>query len=157
MYAVSAGHKEIVKRMLLKGVNRHLTNQEQQQSIDIALTLDKPEIVKLLNDDFTNCEKLKILCNLKVIYDVEKSSYSYSILFLVLFHLIFLPSNLLVEVDLFGQDKFYLFYLVIGLYYLFTMSLYLLLMKKHPNKSPKNLLQIDLPICPQCRNTYLST
>ena len=28
MYAVSAGHKEIVKRMLLKGVNRHLTNQE---------------------------------------------------------------------------------------------------------------------------------
>jgi len=29
MYAVKGGHKEIVKRMLLKGVNRHIKNNEE--------------------------------------------------------------------------------------------------------------------------------
>jgi hypothetical protein len=50
MYAVSGGYKEIVKRMLLKGVNRQLVNLEERRAIDLAKDLGKNELVKILND-----------------------------------------------------------------------------------------------------------
>jgi hypothetical protein len=36
MYAVKGGYKEIVKRMLLKGANRHIKNNEEKKALDVA-------------------------------------------------------------------------------------------------------------------------
>lgn len=68
MFAVSGGHKEIVKRMLLKGVNRNLLNLEEKRAIDLAKELGKPEMARILNDEFSNCERVKIACNVKMVY-----------------------------------------------------------------------------------------
>lgn len=70
MYAVAGGHKEIVKRMLLKGVNRHAKNEEEKRAIDIAQEMGQREIARVLLDEFTNWEKVKIACNYKVVYRV---------------------------------------------------------------------------------------
>jgi ankyrin repeat protein len=41
MHAAAAGHKEIIKRMLMKGVNRHLRDNHEKRAIDIARELGK--------------------------------------------------------------------------------------------------------------------
>lgn len=41
MHAAAAGHKEIVKRMLMKGVNRHLRDNHEKRAIDVARELGK--------------------------------------------------------------------------------------------------------------------
>ena len=41
MHAAAAGHKEIVKRMLMKGINRHLRDNHEKRAIDIARELGK--------------------------------------------------------------------------------------------------------------------
>lgn len=96
MYAVSGGHKEIVKRMLLKGVNRQLINLEEKRAIDLARDLGRGDLVRVLQDEFSNCDRVKIGCNLKIVYEVEKPSSKQCILFLFLFNLLFLPTHLLV-------------------------------------------------------------
>lgn len=88
--------------MLLKGVNRHLYNLEENRAIDLAKDLGKNEIARILNDEFTNFERIKICCNVKMVYEVENPSIKQCILFLFLFHLFFIPTNLLVEIDIFG-------------------------------------------------------
>ena len=157
MFAVSGGHKEIVKRMLLKGVNRNLCNLEEKRAVDLAAELGKHEMARILKDEFTNCERVKIACNVKIVYEVEKPSIKQCILFLVLFHLIYLPTNLLVEVDIFGEETYLGFYALAGLFYLLVMLLYFLLTRKHPRKAAKDLLEVELPFCPECRNHIRST
>ena len=93
MLAVGANHRDVVKRMLVKGVNRHIMNRQEERAIDLARGAGKIDLVKILNDDFSNWDKVKIACNVKIIYDVEKPTKSYCIAFLVLFHLLFLPSQ----------------------------------------------------------------
>lgn len=134
MYAVSGGHKEIVKRMLLKGVNRQLANLEEKRAIDLARDLGRGDLVRVLEDEFGNCDRIKIACNLKVVYQVERPSLKQPILFLVLFHLLFLPTHVLVEVDLFGDDSFAFFLAIAGLYYIAIMGLFCSLTRKHPRK-----------------------
>jgi|JI6StandDraft_1071083.scaffolds.fasta_scaffold1271363_1 hypothetical protein len=41
MLAVKQGHKDIVKRMLVKGVDRDVRNLEEQKAIDIAGLMGK--------------------------------------------------------------------------------------------------------------------
>lgn len=132
MYAVKGAHKEIVKRMLLKGSNRHLRNHEEERAIEIARAGGQEQLVRILNDEFTNCEKLKIVCNTKVVYKVEQPSRAYCLTFLTLFHLLFLPSNLLSRIDLFGTP--YVFYALAAVFYLLTMSVFIVLTRKHPRK-----------------------
>lgn len=140
MFAVSGGHKEIVKRMLLKGVNRNLSNLQEMRAIDLAKELGKNDMARILNDEFTNCERVKIGCNVKIVYEVEKPSVKQCILFLVLFHIIYLPTNVLVEVDIFGEDTYIGFYAIAGFFYLLVMVIYFLLTRKHPKKIRKDLL-----------------
>lgn len=68
MHAVKDGHKDIVKRMLVKGVDRNIKNGEGQKAIDIAGLLGRDELVKILRDDFTKWERFKIACNVKIVY-----------------------------------------------------------------------------------------
>ena len=50
MLGVNQGSKDIVKRMLLKGVNRHVRDGQGQEAIDMARGLGRTEMVKVLND-----------------------------------------------------------------------------------------------------------
>jgi ankyrin repeat protein len=70
MGAVSGGHKEVTKRLLLKGADRHLKNSEGETAIDLARSQGRQDMVRILNDQFTALEKLKICCNVKVVYKV---------------------------------------------------------------------------------------
>lgn len=100
---------------------------------------------------------MKIACNVKIVYEVEKPSIKQCILFLVLFHIIYLPTNVLVEVDIFGEDTYICFYALAAFFYLLVMLIYFLLTRKHPKKTPKDLLEVELPFCPECRNHIKST
>lgn len=95
MEAVNANNKEIVKTMLLKGVDRHIINNDARKAIEMAKEDNKNDLVMILNDQFTFMEKVKIACNVKLVYQVEKSSYTYSILFFLLYNLVFLPTCIL--------------------------------------------------------------
>jgi hypothetical protein len=44
MYACEAGQKEVIKRMLLKGVNRHISNHDDKKPIDLARDAGKSDI-----------------------------------------------------------------------------------------------------------------
>ena len=137
MLAVNDGHKEIVKRMLLKGVNRHIKDRQEQKAIDIAQAIGNYDLVRILNDQFTCAEKLKIACNVKIVYEVEKPTLAYCITFLVFFHLIFLPSNIFAEIELFGTP--YIFYGLAAIYYVLVIVLYARLTSKHPKKQVKDI------------------
>ena len=53
MLAVNGNHKDIVKRMLMKGVSRNLTDREDQKAIDIARAVGNPELIRILNDNYS--------------------------------------------------------------------------------------------------------
>ena len=94
--AVKGGHKEVVKRMLMKGVDRRLKNLEEQSAIDVAGLMGRGEIVRVLREDWSGWERCQIACNVKVVYRVEEPTKAYSLLFLFLLHLLYLPTNILV-------------------------------------------------------------
>ena len=85
-------------------------------------------------------ERIRIACNVKIVYEVEKPTRVYSAVFLVLFHLIYLPSNILAEISLLSTP--YIFYALAFLYYLLILTIFTLLTRKHPKKSPKSVLDI---------------
>jgi hypothetical protein len=60
-------------------------------------------------------------------------------------------------VDLFGDDSYIIYYAFAGVYYLFVLVLFGLLTRKHPKKAPKDLMEVELPCCPECRNSLKST
>ncbi len=157
MYAVSGGHKEVVKRMLLKGVNRQLINLEDKRAIDLAREQGRGDIARVLDDEFSNCEKVKIGCNFKVVYRVEKPSVRQCVLFLFLFHLVLIPTHLLVEVNLFGDNTYFVYDGLVVAYYLSVIILFALLTRKHPKKPRKDLMDVELPCCPECRTSLRST
>ena len=80
---------------------------------------------------------MKIACNVKIVYEVEKPSLAYCIIFLVFFHLIYLPSNVFAEIETFGTP--YVFYGAAGLYYLLVIVLFASLTKKHPKKQVRDI------------------
>jgi hypothetical protein len=79
--------------MLLKGVDRNIKDRQDQKAIDIAQAIGNYDLVRILNDEYSCMDKVKIACNVKIVYEVEKPSLAYCITFLVFFHLIYLPSN----------------------------------------------------------------
>lgn len=50
MEAVNANNKEIVKTMLLKGVDRHIINNDARKAIEMAKEDNKNDLVMILND-----------------------------------------------------------------------------------------------------------
>ena len=50
MLAVTGGNKDVVKRMLVKGVNRHISNRQEERAIDLARASGKVELVRILDD-----------------------------------------------------------------------------------------------------------
>jgi len=70
MEAVNCNNREIVKNMLLKGVDRNQLNKANFKAIDIARQANRQEIVKILNEDFTLGQKIAIACNVRIVYKV---------------------------------------------------------------------------------------
>lgn len=87
--------KQIVKLLLIKGANREAKNKSNQTAIDIATNNNKQELIKILDNNYGCWDKFKIKCNKKIVYEPEKSSYMFSIYFILLFHVFFLPANIL--------------------------------------------------------------
>ncbi len=94
MEACQQGNKEAVKRLLIKGADRHLRDNTGQTAIKIAEEKNSQELVKILNDQFTCMEKVKIACNKKMVYAPEKPSKTYLLFFFILINLIYLPTNI---------------------------------------------------------------
>ena len=63
-------------------------------------------------------------------------------MFLFLFHLILLPTHLLIEVDLLGDSSFTVYYAIVAVYYLSVIILFGLLTRKHPKKTAKDLMEV---------------
>ena len=63
-------------------------------------------------------------------------------MFLFLFHLVLLPTHLLIEVDLFGDSSYALYYAIVAVYYLSVIIIFGLLTRKHPKKNPKDLMDV---------------
>lgn len=97
MIGTEYNRREAVKILLVKGADRELQNNLGRKAIDIAQENEKDELVKILFNDFGFLERVKIKCNKKIVYEPEKPSYSFAILFFLLFHLFFLPVNILSE------------------------------------------------------------
>lgn len=110
-------------------------------------------MANILNDDFTLGEKLKIACNVKIVYRVEKPTVSYELMFLFLYHLVLLPTCIITEFRAFANSQFYIPIIVQGVYYLLTMTLFIFLTRKHPKKIPsQSLMTLEVPFCAECRN-----
>lgn len=104
-----------------------------------------------MDNNFGTCDKIKIKCNKKIVYEPEKSSYAYSIYFIILFHLFFLPVNLISE---FSIDEHYVKLIPLlfeGIYELIILTLYILLLRKPRKKKPMSLLDIDGMFCAECK------
>lgn len=59
--------------------------------------------------------------------------------------------------DLFGDDSYLVFYGIAGAYYVAVLLLFALLTRKHPKKAPRDLMEVELPCCPECRNSIRPT
>ena len=103
----------------------------------------------MLNEEFTLGEKIKIACNVKIVYRVEKPTVSYELLFLFLYHLVLLPTCIITEFKAFaGNNLFYVPIAVQSVYYLITMTIFILLTRKHTKKIPsQSLMRLELPFC----------
>ena len=88
MIGTEYNRREAVKILLVKGADRELQNNLGRKAIDIAQENEKDELVKILFNDFGFLERVKIKCNKKIVYEPEKPSYSFAILFFLLFPLI---------------------------------------------------------------------
>lgn len=96
--------------------------------------------MRILDDNFGTWDKIKIKCNMKIIYAPEKPTYTYSILFILFFHLFFLPVNILTQ---FKIDQKYIKIIPFigeGIYEALVILFYLLLFIKFKKRQPKNML-----------------
>ena len=96
-------------------------------------------------------DKIKIKCNKKIVYAPEKPTYLYSLFFITVFHLFFLPVNLLTE---FKIDRTYVKFIPFiseGIYEVIVFLFYLLLFRKFQKRQPLNLYDVESPFCAECR------
>lgn len=107
-------------------------------------------MIKVLFNEYTTWDKIKIKCNKKITYEPEKPSFAYSLLFVLFFHLIFLPVNLLSE---FSFHKKYIKDIPLlfeGMYEIIILGLYFLLLRHPRKRAPLDLLALPLPFCAEC-------
>lgn len=95
LLAVREGKKDVVKLLLIKGADRASMNNNDETALKLARDLNKQELAKILDDNYSCWDQFRIKCNKKVVYQPEKPSLTYAIYFIVLFHLFFLPVNIL--------------------------------------------------------------
>lgn len=62
----------------------------------------------VLEDEFGVLEKVKIACNVKIVYREERQTHVYAVVFLVLYHVVLLPTCLLTEFAPVASDNFYI-------------------------------------------------
>lgn len=108
--------------------------------MQIARLNQRDDLIRILDNDYGACDKIKIKCNKKIVYEPEKSSYAYSIYFILLFHLFFLPANLLSEFDLIDEKFVKIIPLMFeGIYEIIILTVYILLLRNRPKKKPQPL------------------
>ena len=143
--------KEVIKLLLIKGADRSAANKNGQTALQIAKSNSREDLVKIIDNEFGCWDKFKIKCNKKIVYEPEKSSYSYSIYFIILFHLFFLPANLLSEFTISEKYVKIIPLMFEGIYELIILTLYLLLLRKQRKKRPHSLMEIEGNFCAQCK------
>lgn len=96
----------------------------------------------MLDNNYGCWDSFLIKCNKKITYEPEQPSYSYSILFILVFHLFFLPINILSEFNI--DPKFIKVIPLVfeGIYELLIFVLYFLLLKKFRKRKPMPLVDI---------------
>lgn len=68
LVACEYGNTRIVRRLLMKGANRHIKNNEGKKAIDVARDQAFGSLVKILDDDYSCLDFLKFYYNVKVDY-----------------------------------------------------------------------------------------
>ena len=105
----------------------------------MARESNREDLVKILHDNFGCWDKFKIKCNKKMVYAPEESSYSYSVFFILIFHLFFLPINILSEFEIDEKYVRTIPLLFEGIYEAFILVLYFLLLRKFTKREPRDL------------------
>jgi hypothetical protein len=69
---------------LIAGAERHVKNNKGETALDIAQDKEFEGIVRMLNDNYSLVDKLKIICNAKTKYEPVQRSNRYPLLFCLL-------------------------------------------------------------------------
>jgi hypothetical protein len=66
--AAAYGNTRVVRRLLLKGANRYMKNKEGKTPERIATENNFKGIQKMLNENYTLMDFMKLYCNIKIEY-----------------------------------------------------------------------------------------
>ena len=125
--------------MLIKGADRKQTNNDGKTALEIARDKGREELVKIMDDEYSCWHKFKIKSIKKIVYAPEEDSYMYSVFFILLFHLFFLPVNILAEFKIDEKYVKTIPFIFEGIYEVMVIVLYLLLLKKFRKRKPQDL------------------
>lgn len=79
--AVAYGYSKIVRKLLIAGADRLITNSKGQTALQIAKSNEFDKITKMLNDKYSLLDYLKFICNAKVKYEPRNRSYLQPLLY----------------------------------------------------------------------------
>ncbi len=66
MMAVTYGNTRIARKLLLKGADRYLKNKSNQTPLDVARSNSYNTIAKMLNEEFSCVDHIRLYCNIKI-------------------------------------------------------------------------------------------
>lgn len=85
LLAVTYGNTRVVRRLLIKGANRYIQNNEGKIPLDIAKESGFRTITKMLDEQFSMFDLVKFYCNIKIEYKPKKKKYAIPIIFIISF------------------------------------------------------------------------
>lgn len=141
------GNTRIVRRLLMKGANRHMKNNEGKKPINIARENDFPNIIKMLNDEYSCLDFFKFYYNVKLDYRPKDRSLVMPIVFVLSTFCCLLIAHGLVEIK---QD--WMFAIEVVLLVLMIVT-YLSLLRKPPQEPQGNIqtfMSNPRKICLEC-------
>ena len=60
--------KEVVKLLLIKGASRQARNNNGESPLQIATLNQRDDLIRILDNNYGACDKIKIKCNKKIVY-----------------------------------------------------------------------------------------
>lgn len=85
LLAVTYGNTRVVRRLLIKGANRYIQNNEGKIPLDIAKESGFRTITKMLDEQFSMFDLVKFYCNIKIEYKPKKKKYAIPTIFIISF------------------------------------------------------------------------
>lgn len=136
MLAVTYGNTRIVRRLLIKGADRYIKNNEGKLPIDIAVESEFKTITKMLKEDYSCLDFVKFYCNIKIEYKPKRRKYIIPLLFLTAFVINVGITNLFLS---FADDLHFYAQLLI---FAAMLLLYLSLLLPIPKQEPRELSEL---------------